>query len=384
MRIFSLQFFAFLSLFVLVFGGMNAFFFVKWRDGIMPRPRVLRAGLILAGLLVFAPMVVPRATWFPSFEIRRIVAFGTYFWMGFLLEFCFIAGLLDLVFRFFRLIRRLLPSFLQFEGSPALVFWGGFAVAVSALGWGFFEARSVGLEEVVIESGKLPENIRELKIVQVSDVHLSILDDVERLERILAKVREAAPDLLVMTGDLFDGQLRNPEAAIDLLMSIKPRFGKYAVTGNHEVYAGLDVSAGFIEAAGFKLLRDEAFHSADGFNIAGVDDDAVRQYGGGSNRTEKEILSTLPREFFTILLKHRPWLDSDALYLFDLQLSGHTHGGQIFPFGFVTWLANRFNSGLFRFGEKFLHVSRGSGTWGPPVRVFTPPVVTLLRIKRPE
>jgi predicted MPP superfamily phosphohydrolase len=116
-------------------------------------------------------------------------------------------------------------------------------------------------------------------------------------------------------------------------------------------------------------------------NIAGVDDAAGNSYDHAREISEKEVLSTLTREKFTILLKHRPLVDKDAIGLFDLQLSGHTHKGQIFPFVFITRLYFPHYAGRYGLHENsYLYVSRGSGTWGPPIRFLSPPEVTLIEL----
>ncbi|PIW00198.1 MAG: metallophosphoesterase, partial [Deltaproteobacteria bacterium CG17_big_fil_post_rev_8_21_14_2_50_51_6] len=138
-------------------------------------------------------------------------------------------------------------------------------------------------------------------------------------------------------------------------------------------------SINFTRDAGFKVLRDEALTLPGLINIAGVDDPA----GGRKNleEHEKEILSSLPGETFTLLLKHRPHVGPGSDRLFDLQLSGHTHKGQIFPFGLLVKLVHGRISGLHRLDSgSLLYISRGSGTWGPPFRILSPPEVTVINI----
>ena len=120
-------------------------------------------------------------------------------------------------------------------------------------------------------------------------------------------------------------------------------------------------------------------------NIAGVDDHAERSQGLVREVSERELLSRLDREKFTILLKHRPSVDKDAIGLFDLQLSGHTHKGQIFPFSLITKLAFSADAGLFSLQKNsYLYVSRGAGTWGPPIRFLSPPEVTVIELVHSE
>jgi len=160
---------------------------------------------------------------------------------------------------------------------------------------------------------------------------------------------------------------------------LRPRFGKFAVTGNHEFFVGADRALDFTARAGFTVLRGEAASLAGVLMIAGVDDPAWRWMGVPVHTDEKALLSALPRERFTLLLKHQPVVDRNSLGLFDLQLSGHTHGGQIFPSGLLVRMADRMRNGLTSLiPHGHLYVSRSAGTWGPPMRLGAPPELTLI------
>ena len=251
--------------------------------------------------------------------------------------------------------------------------------------YGYLEALQIRTERVVLKTGKIPGGANSFRIVQISDIHLGLIVREKRLARILQKVKEARPHLLVSTGDLLDGQINHLDSIANLFGEIRPPFGKFAVTGNHEFYAGLEKSLPFMERAGFRILRGEAVPIGGFLNLAGVDDLTGRYYGMKSGPGEKELLSGLPREAFTVFLKHRPLVDHDSLGLFDFQISGHTHRGQILPFRLITRLFFSFPGGFYRLPKgALLYTSRGSGTWGPPMRLLTPPEVTLFELMRDE
>ena len=179
----------------------------------------------------------------------------------------------------------------------------------------------------------------------------------------------------------MDGQTDSLNGVGTLLREIKAPLGKFAVTGNHEFYAGLDRSLEFMKQAGFHVLRGEATTVAGLINIAGIDDPVVRGYGRSREVPEKELLSGLPKDKFTLFLKHRPDVEKSAEGLFDLQLSGHAHKGQIFPFTLIVRFVFPQIAGLYDFSSgSYLYVSRGSGTWGPPIRFLAPPEVTIIDI----
>ncbi len=186
---------------------------------------------------------------------------------------------------------------------------------------------------------------------------------------------------MISTGDLVDGQINSMTGLARPFKEISPRYGKFAVTGNHEFYAGLAQAIKFTEKAGFTVLRGKGLTVGGIINIAGVDDKTGRQYGLFKDVPEKDLLSELPKDKFTLLLKHRPKIDKSSIGLFDIQISGHTHKGQIFPFSLITKFYFTLDNGKLELSENsFLYISRGSGTWGPPVRILSPPEVTVFEI----
>jgi hypothetical protein len=168
-----------------------------------------------------------------------------------------------------------------------------------------------------------------------------------------------------------------------LLRDVRPRFGKFAVTGNHELYVGSGQALSFLRDAGFTVLRGEAVTISGMLSVVGVDDPA---FGGKGEVAiqEQEVLERGPRDRFVLLLKHRPVIMSESRGRFDLQLSGHVHQGQIFPFGLLTRIAFPLPPGLSFLAEGgAVYVSRGTGTWGPPIRFLAPPEVTVFRLRHP-
>jgi predicted MPP superfamily phosphohydrolase len=235
---------------------------------------------------------------------------------------------------------------------------------------------------MTVETAKLPAGIDRLRIVQISDVHLGLIVRCGRLERVMEIVKAERPDIFVSTGDLVDAQINKMTGMAELLSEVKAPYGNYAVTGNHEYYAGLDQALDFTRKAGFRILRGEV--AQDGpITIVGVDDQTQIQLQQGKWVSELQLLKDCPKEKFTLFLKHRPSVEQNAIGLFDLQLSGHTHRGQIFPFRYIAQIAYPMNAGRFDLANgSILRVSRGTGTWGPPVRFLSPPEVTVIDLVR--
>ncbi len=265
--------------------------------------------------------------------------------------------------------------------SPRISFFIPFVLCLAIGLYGYFEAIRIRTEHVTIRTSKIPEEASGLKIAQISDVHLGLIVRKERLKRIIDQVKASDPHILISTGDLVDGQMDDLLGLATMLQEIRPKYGKFAVTGNHEFYAGLGPSLHFTQKAGFTILRGEGVTVSGLINIAGVDDPGNRRRNSPPEISEKTVLAGLPRNHFTILLKHRPLLNKDATGLFDLQLSGHTHKGQIFPWSLITRLFFPNDAGLFKLqNNALLYVNRGSGTWGPPIRFLSPPEVTLIEL----
>ncbi len=372
----------FLIIFLLIYSGIHFYAFLKVRAAFAPGTAYSLSLIIFMSLMVFTPFIVRISEGYGFEHFARILSYAGFTWMGILFLFLAFSVTLDI----FRLIvysaGLILGRSFSFLKLPALFcFLAPFIISILIAGYGSFEAGNIRTENIVIKTSKIPESIGSFKIVQISDVHIGLIVREERLKRILREVKAANPDMLVSTGDLVDGQINNLSALVKFFKEIKPMYGKYAITGNHEFYAGLNQALGFIKEAGFTILRGKGLTVEGLINIAGVDDRAGKPYGLFTDVPEKELLSRFSGENFTVLLKHRPDVNKDAVGLFDLQLSGHTHKGQIFPFSLGTKLFYPVDSGLSEIANNaYLYVSRGSGTWGPPIRFLSPPEVTVIEL----
>jgi uncharacterized protein len=368
---------AFLIFFLVTYSGMHLFVFWHAKVLLPDRWLVLVPAILFLALMVVSPIAVRLLEKNGSFQSAHWAANVGYWWMGFLfLSFC---GLL--LVRALGLVMRITSAAFS-AALPSLVgptpILAVFGIALALCVYGYFEARSIRVERVRMETTKLPVEVERLKIAQISDVHLGILVREARLKLILDRVREEAPDLLVSTGDFVDGQMDHLNGLSELFRDIRPRFGKFAVTGNHEFYAGLNQALDFTRQCGFTVLRGELQSLDDVISVAGID---FREMG--SLTDQMSLLTATRRDLFTLFLKHEPVVTPASYGLFDLQLSGHVHRGQIFPFNLVTGFVYPLQNGSHYLpGGSQLHTSRGSGTWGPPMRVFSPPEVTIIELVR--
>ncbi len=378
MRILSLALF-FLTFFLL-YGGLHVYFFRKLKRAFHPEGtgKVL---IVSALVLLFLSSPIIRVTEKVGLEaVAKFFAWVGYDWMGFLFLFFSASLLLDawalLLWTAGRIWKRNFPALLP---PPRWAFAGPLLIGGVLSLYGFYEAGNIVVERITIRSSKISDQVGRVRIAQISDVHIGILIGKERMQSLIEKIRKESPDILVSTGDLVDGQLDGMAGAAEPFKAFQPRFGKFAITGNHEFYAGIGQAVDFTKSAGFSVLRGEGMTIAGVLNVVGVDDDTGRNSDSYRPANEKELLAKLPRRYFTLLLKHKPFIDKEAVEFFDLQLSGHTHKGQIFPFNLITRVFFPLHAGYFRFlNSSHLYVSRGTGTWGPPMRLLSPPEVTII------
>ncbi len=362
----------FLLTFLCLYGGINFYFFFRARSVFHFSGPLQVLLLVLLILLILAPAVVRTLESLHCEQAARFVACVGYIWMAFVFLFFVLSVSLELV----RFLHKLMVPETGTLTLKAVTFSLSVLLSAGLVVYGCVDARRIRVKNLQIPVQQVLPGNGKLRIVQISDVHVGIIIRNDRLTPILEKIREAKPDILVSTGDLLDGELDNIMMDAERFTAIPAPAGKFAVLGNHEYYAGVSRSIEFTEAAGFQLLRDEVAQ-ASGITIFGEDDITGRK--PGSTQKSALFLKSLAEKQngFVLLLKHQPHIRETAN--FNLQLSGHTHGGQLFPFGFIVKLYFPRIYGLHTLAEnKLLYISRGTGTWGPPVRIFAPPEITVI------
>ncbi len=346
---------------------------------------------VLTGIVVFIltllPVFIPIYSHKASERSMKIISYAGYLWLAFLIPFFPIALILDLY-------NMVTPwnGYLTEHGHTAFIisrdstFFIPLFLSAVILVYGFFEARNLRVERLVIHTSKLPLEAGNVRVAQISDLHLSVTVGEHIINRIIKITEEEKPDIIVSTGDLMDGIVRHVSHLSGRLKRLNAKYGKFAVTGNHEFYGGLRHTVKFIEDSGFTVLRDSGVTVENIINIAGMDF-AGSETKGYSNNTprqdEIEVLSKLRPGLFTLLLKHRSDVKEESLGLFDLQLSGHSHKGQIFPVSLATMFLFQYHTGFTKLPKgSAIHTSRGTGTAGPPVRFLSTPEITIIDIVR--
>lgn len=264
---------------------------------------------------------------------------------------------------------------------------GAFAVAGVSSAAGYHGAvKPPALQEIEVPVEGLPEGLDGFTIVQVSDVHIGPTLKPEFLDAIVDRVNELDADTVAITGDLVDGYVQDLGPKLTALDRLTAREGVFYVTGNHEYYWDGPAWADFVESKGIRvLLNEHALVERNGARllIGGVTDyRAARQVEAHASDPFKAIEGA-PKHDFSLLLAHQPTSVYEAKKAgWDMQISGHTHGGQFFPWNLFVGLYHEFSAGLERLGDMWIYVSRGAGYWGPPNRLGAPSEITRITLRR--
>lgn len=350
-------------------------------------PRLRRVGrwaafglaLLLMGGLVGARLL-PR-------DAGVALGYVSYTWMGVVMLLVPGFWLIDLL----RGARRLTKG----PADPARrqAFARG-AAAVTALGATATAGVSVAnalsppdLERVDVPIKGLPEALDGFTIAQLSDIHVGPTIGVELMRHLVDRVNALKPDLVAVTGDLVDGSVERLRAHTAPLGDLKARHGAYFVTGNHEYYSGADEWIAEMRRLGLRVLRNERVtldHDGALFDVLGTDDWRAKSFGGDHGHDLKKAAAGRDPSRPSLLLAHQPKaIDDAAAHQIDLMICGHTHGGQLFPANILIKLIQPYARGLHAHTDRtWIYVHKGSGYWGPPMRLAASAEIALLTLRR--
>ncbi len=369
----------FLTMVLSIWGGMH---YYVWTDlaratGLSPASRhAVAVALAVMATSTFVSLlrILPRAIIGPLWTV-------TFVWAGFvfLLFFLFVgADLLTSV-----------ASLFATNADPAWAREKALVVLTLALllaGRAWLSAHGdAGIRRIEVTLDRLPRTTSGFSIVQVTDLHVSPDTSVARVTRLVDRINALQPDLIALTGDLVDGSPEMLRHRLAPLAGLRARHGAFFVTGNHEYFSGADRWIEFFRGLGFRVLHNERVSIGEGeaaFDLAGVPDWRGAAYGPTHRPRLADVLRGRAPEREVVLLAHQPRQFPEAASLdVGLQISGHTHGGQIWPFTWFIHLAEKWVSGLHQVGRSQLYVSRGTGFWGPPMRLSAPSEITQITLK---
>jgi predicted MPP superfamily phosphohydrolase len=373
-------FLIFFSIVISIYLASNYYLFVRGLQAFSLTPPLRRAFII--GFWTLVPMFlvgsILERTYSSAFS-EWIYRIGS-FWLAFMLYFAIAAILIDLV-RVFNYFFHFLPVF-----SEIMKFRLGLGVitivSLIVIG-GHINALWINVKQIPLTIHKKVSGSPEVKILMASDIHLGALIGERREKRFLEIIREQKPDLVLLCGDLVDGEIA-PVLRKNLgkhIQEISTPLGVYAILGNHEYIGGIDKTLPYLKSINIHMLIDEAVTLPNGIQLVGRNDISSNR-GGNQTRPLSELCSGLDSTKPVIVMNHQPYNLQEAVdNQVDLHVSGHTHNGQLWPFNFLIRNIFELSWGYLKKGETNFYVSSGFGTWGPTVRVGNRPEVAVFKLK---
>jgi hypothetical protein len=356
------------------------------RDANLPPPwaSVGASAVVSLGLLVIAGMMLRRA---PRTVVSPLM-WVAYTWLGLMFLLIVLLAGADA-------LRGLASVWSRLRSSPpedperriVIARWLSALVGLGAALLGAIGAvnalRAVAVKHVKIELKKLPASASGYRIALLSDVHVGPTIGKAFIEEIVRRVNALEPDLVAIAGDLIDGSVAELGPLVTPLAELHAKDGVFFITGNHEYYSGVDEWLAFLPTLGIRVLVNErvSIGGEGGFDLAGVEDLSAQGFGGHRADLPRALEGRDPSRAL-VLLAHQPKAIVEAERLgVDLQLSGHTHGGQIFPWMYAVVLDQPYVAGLHDHGNAKIYVSCGTGYWGPPMRLGAPAEITHIELR---
>lgn len=379
----SYQFLFFFSIVMVIYAAINYYIYVRAMQAI-PTTSSFRIWFKWGFLLLVSAYVAGRImervylsvfsdvlTWIGSFWLAIMV-------YGFLLVL-----LIDII-RLANHFAGFLPQYLYSVQGKATVFYVSMAVAGITVLAGHINAITPRVNTFTLEVDKQANGLKELNIAMASDIHMGTLVGPRRMGKLVKLINTQKPDIILLAGDIVDEDLA-PVIRQNLgkcLEKLSAPMGVYGITGNHEYIGGAKQAVNYLEEHGITMLRDSVANIAGSFYVAGREDRDKNRFSGKNRLEVSELLSNIDHSLPIILLDHQPFaLDKAAEAGVDLQLSGHTHHGQLWPGNFITRAVYEVSMGYKLKGNTHFYVSPGYGGWGPPVRTGNRPEIALIKLK---
>ena len=380
-----MDFVIFFSIVLTVYGLINYYIFVRGLQA-FPEGSTLRKIYLVSFLILSLAYIAGRLSerYLPPWAGSSMIWVGSY-WLAAMAYFLMIVAMFDIL----RLINHFLPfypNFITAQYVMAKQWIAGIAIVVVGIviALGSVNALNPKIRTIELTLPKKQAVLPSLNIVMASDIHLGTMVCQGRLTRIVDTINSLNPDVILLPGDVIDEDLA-PVIRQNLgetLKKLKARFGIYAVTGNHEYIGGVEPAVKYLEVHGIRLLRDSAVTIGGSVCVVGREDISGNRARGKKRKTLQEILETTAGTLPVILMDHQPFhLEEAEQAGVDLQISGHTHNGQMWPFNYITRKVYELDWGYLKKGNTHYYVSCGVGTWGPPVRIGNTPEIVDIRLR---
>ena len=374
----------FFTIFFTVYTALNYYIFIRGWQALhsLPwlKPLYVTIFIIAAYGYVFAKLLYK---FLPSIIYDIWLGIGA-IWFAFFVYFILLLLGLDII-RLFNSFFHFFPKYIynNYENTKKITAIIVIALAGLIVFLGNLNKRDITIKNLNLTLPKGNGKFNELNVVMASDLHLSTIDGERLLSKIIDKINSVNPDIVLFGGDIVDDKavILKDRGIGESFKKLNPKFGIYSITGNHEYINGVEPSIKFMEDYGMKVLRDEYELIDSSFYLVGREDVVMKQFTGKERKTLEEIISPFNSDHPKILLDHTPvrleQAEKDGI---DLQFSGHTHHGQIWPGNIITNMIYELSWGYLEKGKTKYYVSSGAGTWGPPVRTGSKSEIVNIKI----
>lgn len=379
----SYQFLIFFSIVMLVYASVNYYIYARAIQAI-PATSSFRVWFKWGFLLLVSAYVAGRImekVYLSNFS--DVLTWVGAFWLAIMVYGFLFVVLIDLI-RLTNHFTGFLPQFLySAQGKATLLYISMALIGIIVLA-GHINAISPRVNKFTLEVDKEANGLKELNIAMASDIHMGTLVGPRRTEKLVNLINSQKPDIILLAGDVVDEDLA-PVIRQNLgqsLTQLAAPMGVFGITGNHEYIGGAEQAVKYLEEHGITMLRDSVIKVAGTFYVAGREDRDKNRFSGEQRLEVNELLDNIDHSLPIILLDHQPFaLENAAEAGVDLQLSGHTHHGQLWPFNFITKAMYEVSMGYKQKGNAHFYVSPGYGGWGPPVRTGNRPEVVMIKLK---
>ncbi|MBQ4471909.1 MAG: metallophosphoesterase [Alphaproteobacteria bacterium] len=329
-------------------------------------------GFLICVVIAVSPVIISR---------NFADAYGRHFaWIESVVYFIYVFAVIVFSLTFLRDIIWVILSWFKWAPSPfkPAIFnpinWATLVIAFLCALWSLYEGTKVpAYRHITLTDTKIQTS---RTIVVLSDLHISRTINPDKIKGIVAQTNALQPDLILLAGDIVDDHPDTIRNITAILSDLNAKQGVYFVSGNHEFYIGYRTAMDMLSDLGLKSIENRKVQISPDLVLAGVADIRTTTRLGLPDKT-REVLSDAPKSSYTILISHSP---TPLNLPFDLQVSGHTHGGQIFPFHILSWLGNHHLSSGF-YPKERIYVSRGAGQWGPQMRFLAPSEITVIHLQ---
>jgi predicted MPP superfamily phosphohydrolase len=375
----------FFTIFFTVYTALNYYIFIRGWQALysLPwlKPFYVIAFIVAAYGYIFAKLLYK---FLPSIIYDIWLGIGAIWFAFFVYFILFLLGL-DII-RLLESFFHFLPKYIynNFEQTKKITAIAVIALVGLIVFLGNLNKRDITIKTLNLTLPKGNGNLNELNVVMASDLHLSPIDGERLLSKIIDKINLAKPDIILFAGDIVDdkAEILKDRGIGESFKRLNAKYGIYSITGNHEYINDVEPSVKFMEQYGMKVIRDSYELIDSSFYLVGREDVAMRQFTGKERKSLEQIISSINSDYPKILLDHTPIrLEQAEKNGIDLQLSGHTHHGQIWPGNIITNMIYVISWGYLEKGNTKYYVSSGAGTWGPPVRTGSKSEIVNIKIK---